>query len=194
MIIFILIFGINDAYSMMSSKEENSKYLLASIYDKTLSSSDTNYKLIEEKKEEVQEETQVSERVQENSSLEYSPNTVETESNPDNIIVGNLSNYGPDCYGCSGRLASGWYPATQGIIYTDATYGNIRIVAGDSSLPFGTIVKIGDTGIIAIVLDRGGGIGFGKRFTFDLLFESNSVAGSNPSLWNVEFEILRYGY
>ncbi len=112
-------------------------------------------------------------------------------------FIGNLSWYGPDCYGCSGITASGHNVFTSGIYYEDATYGTVRIVAGDRSLPFGTVVRITNANlssdpVLAVVLDRGGAIGLDKNYMFDLLFDSessyNSVHGSTT------FEILRYGY
>lgn len=111
------------------------------------------------------------------------------------VQTGAISSYGPDCVGCSGTLASGFYAGNGNIYYQDSTYGSVRIVAGDRSYPFGTIVKVSGTPLgdfNAIVLDRGGGIGFGKRFLFDLLFPSE--AEGFGSYWNITFTILRYGY
>lgn len=111
-----------------------------------------------------------------------------------------MSGYGPDCYGCtSNRVASGYYVGEGNIYYDDATYGKIRIVSGDKKYPFGTIVKISssnvsDSDIIAIVLDRGGNIGIGKKFTFDLLFATEKEASKYSVSRNVKFEILRLGY
>ena len=112
--------------------------------------------------------------------------------------VGSLAAYGPDCPGCSGRLGSGQNALNGNIYYTDATYGQIRIVAGDSKYPYGTIVRIVNSRMgepfIAIVLDRGGGVGLNKKFTFDLLCASQGDAAAFASSYNVTFEILRYGY
>ena len=111
------------------------------------------------------------------------------------VQTGAISSYGPDCVGCSGTLASGFYAGNGNIYYQDSTYGSVRIVAGDRSYPFGTMVKVSGTPLgdfNAIVLDRGGGIGFGKRFLFDLLFPSE--AEGFGSYWNITFTILRYGY
>ena len=111
------------------------------------------------------------------------------------VQTGAISSYGPDCVGCSGTLASGFYAGNGNIYYQDSTYGSVRIVAGDRSYPFGTIVKVSGTPLgdfNAIVLDRGGGIGFGKRFLFDLLFPSE--AEGFGSYWNITFTIFRYGY
>lgn len=112
--------------------------------------------------------------------------------------VGSLAAYGPDCPGCSGRLGSGQNALNGNIYYTDSKYGKIRIVAGDSKYPYGTIVRIVNSRMgepfIAIVLDRGGGVGLNKKFTFDLLCATQSDAAAFASSYNVTFEILRYGY
>ena len=109
---------------------------------------------------------------------------------------GNITAYGPDCKGCSGITASG-YNVKKTIYYNDKTYGKVRIVAADKSLPFGTIVKIKDIAgfkpIIAIVLDRGGAIGFNKKAYFDLLYTSEKDSLSFGRR-KATFEILRLGY
>ena len=116
-------------------------------------------------------------------------------------LKGSLAGYGPDCYGCTSfRTASGRYIGDGKIYYDDKEFGKIRIVAGDKSYPFGTIVRISNTNygdnspIYAIVLDRGGGVGKGKNFLFDLLFETEKDAAKAGSRKNVTFEILRLGY
>lgn len=116
-------------------------------------------------------------------------------------LTGTLAGYGPDCYGCTSfRTASGRYIGEGNIYYEDATYGKIRILSGDYSYPFGTIVKMtnisyyGNDSIYGVVLDRGGSIGKGKKFLFDLLFTSERDALSMGSTRNVTFEILRLGY
>ncbi len=115
-----------------------------------------------------------------------------------NTLVGTMSGYGPDCRGCSGGLAAGWNARNGNIYYTDATYGKIRIVAGDRSLPFGTIIRVvnSNAGVpfYAIVLDRGGDIGIGRRYMFDLLFASEADARGWGLSKNTTFEIVRYGY
>ena len=112
--------------------------------------------------------------------------------------VGTLAAYGPDCPGCSGRLGSGQNALNGNIYYNDAKYGKIRIVAGDSKYPYGSIVRIVNSRMgepfIAIVLDRGNGVGLGKKFTFDLLCATQKEAAAFASSYNVSFEILRYGY
>ncbi len=124
--------------------------------------------------------------------------TVEEEAPKNEIITGKLSGYGPDCYGCSGTLASGKYVGNGDIYYNDPTYGKVRIVAGDRKYSLGTIIRIKNSkvgnDILAIVLDRGGAIGIGKTYLFDLLFASQQEALKYEVSYNVNFEILRNGY
>ena len=112
--------------------------------------------------------------------------------------VGKLTAYGPDCPGCSGRVGWGQNVTGGNIYYNDATYGQLRIVAGDRKYPYGTIVRIKNSraghDIMAIVLDRGGSVGIGKATMFDLLFTSGSEASSFGTSNNCTFEILRYGF
>ena len=167
---------------------------------------------VEEKKEEVVVETpKVEEKKEEPKQEEVKPSvpTPNGSYEPNTGAVGGaletyygpITAYGPDCYGCvSGETASGYNVSNGNIYYHDATYGTIRIVAGDKSLPFGTIVKI--TGlnissepILAIVLDRGGAIGFNKSIYFDLLFTSErSSEVNNFGKQYATIEILRRGY
>lgn len=109
--------------------------------------------------------------------------------------TGNISHYGPDCDGCSGITASGYNVKNGNIYYNDSTYGKVRIVASDSSIPFGTIVRMNIKGesVLAIVLDRGG-IGFGKKYLFDLLCASEEDSYKFGVLRNTEIDVLRIGY
>lgn len=110
-------------------------------------------------------------------------------------FTGQLTGYGPDCYGCSGKTASGQDVKNGNIYFNDKTYGEIRIVAADKKYPFGTIVRITapnvfESPIVAIVLDRGGKI-YGNKF--DLLFSSEKDTEFTGSQKNVKYEVLRYG-
>ncbi len=110
---------------------------------------------------------------------------------------GPMTGYGPDCLGCSGITASG-YNVLNNIYYYDKDYGNIRIVAADKTLPFGTIIRIKDLdvfneNILAIVLDRGSAIGFNKKSYFDLLYKSEKETNYFGRRY-ATFEVLRYGY
>lgn len=115
-------------------------------------------------------------------------------------ITGTITAFTPFCSdGCQGYTASGKYVGNGDIYQYDSEYGMVRIVAGDSSYPFGTIVRIKNLNyfgedIYAIVLDRGGAIGKNKRAIFDLLFASDENANKFGVAYNVECEILRLGY
>lgn len=124
--------------------------------------------------------------------LEYGESNIALE-----VQTGKMSGYGPDCYGCSGYLASGRYVGNGITTYTDSVYGDVRILAGDIRYPYGTIVRVKNSRLgdfLAIVLDRGASIGFGKQFLFDLLYASESLAALDEVSYQVTFEILRYGF
>ena len=144
--------------------------------------------LAEYKTDEVKEEVVISEDNEEDHLEEAQTSEVL------DTYVGSLTGYGPDCNGCSGNTASGYYIGNT-ITYNDSAYGTVRIVAADKSIPFYSIVRIsnvpGMDTITAIVLDTGGSVGFGKATLFDLLFDSESNAISKTN--NVTFEILRWG-
>lgn len=120
-----------------------------------------------------------------------SSSVIETLQNE--IVYGKMSGYGSDCAGCSGYVSYGKYIGGGDIYYNDSEYGTVRIVAGDKKYKFGTIVKIND-GMLAIVLDRGGSIGVGKKFLFDLLYSSEVEANKYGVSNDVKFEILRNGF
>lgn len=112
------------------------------------------------------------------------------------IQFGKLSRYGPDCYLCTGYLAYGLYVGSDTIYYNDNYYGNVRILAGDKSYPFGTIVRVSYDmeSFLGIVLDRGGSIGFNGKALFDLLYPNEYLANKDGVNYNTKFEILRYGF
>lgn len=146
----------------------------------------------EEKKEEekvVVEEAPVVEEKPVEVSPVSSNSAIET-------YVGTLTGYGADCYGCSGYTSSG-HNLNESMYYNDSEYGNVRILAADSSFPFYSIFRVsnvpGMEPFIGIVLDRGGNVGFGRGTLFDLAYSNES----DPSLIhltnNVTFELLRSG-
>ena len=112
------------------------------------------------------------------------------------IQLGKLSRYGPDCYLCTGYLAYGLYVGSGTIYYNDNYYGNVRILAGDKSYPFGTIVRVSYDmeSFLGIVLDSGGSIGFNGKALFDLLYPNEYLANKDGVNYNTKFEILRYGF
>ena len=90
---------------------------------------------------------------------------VGTHKNAD--YVGTLTGYGPECKGCSkkGIVAcstsdkKSWSLVEDGIIYNDLDYGEVNIIASDTSLfPCGTIIAINNSkyeNVLAVVLDTG---------------------------------------
>ncbi len=137
------------------------------------------------------------EETKKESVVESSYNVIET-------YVGTLTGYGNDCRGC-GNLTAANYDISNTIYYDDPEFGRVRIVAAGTvkdddltKLPFYSIVRISNVinmePIIAIVLDRGGSVGYGKVTLFDLLFESESLANNTiGKINNVTFELLRRG-
>lgn len=113
-------------------------------------------------------------------------------------FIGTLTGYGPDCVGCNGRVGCPPRPdVTNGNIhYDDAEYGTIKIVAADKNIPCGSIVRISNFSFIgkpflAIVLDRGGAI-VGE--TMDLLYNSESETVVVGRQYNIQFDIIRWGW
>jgi len=112
-------------------------------------------------------------------------------------VVGTMSGYGLDCEGCSGVVGARYDAKGNNLRYNDPVYGECRIVAGDKKYPYGTIVRVKNSKIgtfNAIVLDRGGDIGIGRRYMFDLLFWTEKESYDFGLSRNTTFEILRYGY
>ena len=123
---------------------------------------------------------------------------MEEVSNKPVAFIGKLTAYGPDCKGCSGNSAC---PPRQNfnngnIYFNDQTYGKIRVVAADRSLPCGSIVRI--TGIniyqepiLAVVMDRGGAI---QGNHLDLLFATEKNLEGFHTSSQIKFEVIRYGW
>ncbi|MDD6878882.1 MAG: hypothetical protein PUD59_01445 [bacterium] len=167
---------------------------------------DKNYnnQVVTEKKQEVVEKKEIESKNNEKKETivtdenEEKNNTSNNNYNVIETLIGKISGYGPDCYGCtSNKTSSGRYIGDGQIYYEDKTFGKVRIVSADKKYPYGTIVRIinyYDEEVYAIVLDRGGDIGTNKKFMFDLLFESEKEAIKKGSKSNVKFEILRLGY
>ncbi len=110
---------------------------------------------------------------------------------------GTMTAYGADCLGCTGITASGYDINNDNIHYEDKTFGILRIVAADRSVPSGTVVrvkglKIYEEPILAIVLDRGGVI---KGTLMDLAFGfQDNLDVKKIGRSNVVYDILRYGW
>ena len=114
-------------------------------------------------------------------------------------LVGNVSAFTAYCSdGCNGYTASGRYIGNN-IYYNDKDYGKVRIVAGDKSYPFGTIVRFNNLNyygekVYAIVLDSGGAVGKNRKVLFDLLFSTEKNANDFGIQRKVSCDILRIGY
>lgn len=138
----------------------------------------------EDKKVEVKEEIVVTPE----PNLFYDRVVIKTE-------VGTITGYGPDCAGCSGITASG-HNLHESIYYNDLEFGTVRILAADKSIPFYSIFRVsnipGMDPFLAIVLDTGGNVGYGKGTLFDLA-HANEQNGVLPKTSNVTFEMLRSG-
>ena len=156
-------------------------------------------KLETETKKEIEVDNQNSLKEEVGNENKYDPNLEVLETAEVlQTDQGKITGYGPDCAGCSGVTASGFNAKDGNIYYDDKTFGTIRVVAADKSIPFGSIVKIEGLDIsplLAIVLDRGGAIGFseGKHAYFDLLYE-NETGALAFGRKDATFEILRLGY
>lgn len=172
-------------------------------------SDNTSILFVEEDNSSDKIDGNVTESLDEDREKEVYDNVIET-------YTGILTGYGPDCVGCgnfnTGKVstASGYHisnivngaiePAFT-ITYNDSEYGEVRIVAADSKIPFYSIVRITVPGwdpIVAIVLDRGSTVGFencrssrGCLTNFDLLYPTE--AESLGKTRDVKFELLRNG-
>lgn len=157
--------------------------------------------IIVDKSNTIKEENKNEEKEKTSSKIDITKeeNTIKEEIEKYTVLEsfkGKLAAYGADCSGCSTKTSSG-YDIEKSIYYNDQKYGKIRILAGDKTYPYGTIVNLkidANTEIKGIVLDRGSDIGLNKKFQFDLLFENQKQAYSFGSKSNVTFEILRLGY
>lgn len=225
---FVLVINMNvDTYTMYIKNNQLITYLNSNYIEKVVTLKEENKQtIIEDKNVEISRKelkvtadnkdvTNIQKKKNDNQKVETIQKKEDTEKEKEEPkksensktekvlekLTGSLAGYGPDCIGCTSfRTASGRYIGEGKIYYEDKEYGKIRIVAGDKSYPFGTIIKISNTNygdnspIYAIVLDRGGGVGKGKKFLFDLLFVSEKEAAKAGSRKNVTFEILRLGY
>lgn len=107
---------------------------------------------------------------------------------------GKLSYYTANCNGCSG-YASGYYVGDGRLYYHDNTYGDVRIIAAGQEIARYSIVRIKNSSlgsnVIAIVLDRGGDIGQGRKFLIDMLTNDSESKGGVEQ--NIVVELLRKG-
>lgn len=142
-----------------------------------------------EVKEEVKEQVPVDDNV---TSLEpdfFDRPAIET-------FTGTLTGYGPDCVGCGGKTSTG-HNLYDSVYYEDSEFGMVRIVAADAYFPFYSIIRIsnvpGMDTFLAIVLDRGGNVGFNSSTLFDLAFSTERDPSIIGLTGNVTFDVLRRG-
>ncbi|MFI3307020.1 MAG: G5 domain-containing protein [Mycoplasmatota bacterium] len=123
--------------------------------------------------------------------------------------TGSLTNYGPDCYGCSavGNVACFTKEGQNlslynQIYYDDYQYGMVRILAADlSQFPCGTIVLVsrGTEMFYGVVLDTGSAMrnawdegyvlmDLAHFSSYDAIY-NNTINGSG-----VSFEVVRWGW
>ena len=202
-----------------SLNEEELKYIKPSIefilFDdikeelnnriKSIESKIEEKKRIEEERKRKEEEERLA-RERAHNVLVNADRKIVNSTPPSNVsvietITGTITAFTPYCSdGCHGYVASGKYVGSGNIHYYDKTYGEVYIVAGDPSYPLGTIVRLknvdyfGGRDIYAIVLDRGGAIGKGRRALFDLLFALENNANNFGVRRGITCEILRLGY
>lgn len=128
---------------------------------------------------------------------EKQPESVQQEDTTDVLetFSGNLSYYRANCTGCSGFTATGYDVRDGKLYYNDPTYGNVRIIASGTEIPRYSIVRIKNSSlgneVLAIVLDRGGNIGQGKKFIVDVLTNSTEAKGGVD--YGVNIEVIRKG-
>lgn len=151
---------------------------------------------VEEVKEEPLEEAVVDEDEVVDNNVSDNNTSEEVYIPPITIgstFVGTMSGYGSDI----GSLTASGHYIGDSIYYKDYAYGDVKILAGDDCIPFGTIVEVSNSKIgnfIGIVIDTGSKVGFDRNHDFDLLFETSKEALNYGVSQNVTFKILRVGY
>ena len=132
---------------------------------------------------------------------------VGTHKNAD--YKGILTGYGPDCVGCNkeGYVAcktsekKRWSLIKDGIIYHDSDYGDVYIIASDTTLfPCGTIIEINNSkyeNVIAVVLDTGFTMRKAWRVNkvvhLDLAFETEKGTNAVTNK-NTNYHVKRWGW
>lgn len=179
----LLLNSIDDSIVVPLTTEDSDEMV---VTDDTLDSEEENVtEVIVEDKEKVIS----SENISGTSNLFYDKEVIDT-------VVGNLTGYGANCYGCSGYTAAG-HNLNVSMYYDDNEYGTVRILAADSSFPFYSIFRVsnvpGMEDFIGIVLDRGGNVGFDRGTLFDLAFVDEKDPNLIAKTSDVKFEMLRSG-
>lgn len=147
--------------------------------------------------EEVNDESDQTQAIEETPVIKEEKQEQQVQSSTEKYetYTGNLSYYRATCTGCSGYTATGYDVRDGKLYYNDSTYGNVRIVAAGTEIPKYSIVRIKNSSlgadVLAIVLDRGGNIGQGKKFIVDILTNSTEAKGGID--YGVSIEVIRKG-
>ena len=158
---------------------------------------DTNNitKEVSEKKTEKQEIIEEKPVIKEENKQEVVEEKQELKSDVIETFTGNLSYYRANCSDCSGFTSTGFDVRDGKLYYNDPTYGNVRIIASGPEIPKYSIVRIKNSSLasnfLAIVLDRGGDIGQGRKFIVDILTNSKEAKGGVD--YGVSIEVIRKG-
>ena len=157
----------------------------------------------------IVEEKPVVKEIQKTSSTIVDEQPIVQSDNVIETFTGRLTGYGPDCPGCSsvGNVAcvtkdkKTFSLISDGVFYNDDTYGKVRILAAATTkFGCGTIINVTKEGRLlftAIVLDTGGTMR--KAWSngtvwMDLAFESEAMATNDLTGYNIQFDVLRYGW
>lgn len=177
-----------------ASKKTDEKESSEDEIKKSSTQDDSNDKV--EKKEKtnvVETKEEVKETVQTDIKQEPGVTPVQ-KTDVLETFSGKLSYYKANCSGCSG-YASGYYVGDGRLYYHDNTYGDVRIIAAGQEIARYSIVRIKNSSlgsnVIAIVLDRGGDIGQGRKFLIDML--TNDSESKDGVEQNIVVELLRKG-
>ena len=141
---------------------------------------------------------------------EMVPQVVEVGTGAKGTYVGRVTGYGPDCQGCSkaGNVACRTREGTKhslynGVVYHDAIYGDVRILAGARSLfPCGTIIDVsnGKTAFTGIILDSGGSMEKAWQSNgsvwIDIAYTSQREARTQGIMSgnNIHMQVKRWGW
>ncbi len=128
---------------------------------------------------------------------EEKPLPVVTNYSSKSSYTGDLTGYAADCPLCNGTLAcQRTYNVFKNnvVTFTDADYGEVRIVASSKNLPCGSIIRFNSNRIsedttYAIVLDRGV-----LGYNIDLLVPSESYAMNKIGRSKITYDVLRFGW
>ena len=187
----MIVFGV-----FLITPDNNMKTVDVSMSTKSLKSNVVNTvsikKMLAEKKKEAERKAKIQARkVTEEVKLE----SKKVEAKVLRSGSGRASYYGLDCAGCSGRVGAG-KRLVNGSFYKDPKFGYVRGLAAGREFPYGTIIRISGSPLgtfTGIVLDRGGNIGAGRRFLFDILVGTEANA-YKYGVSSIRYQVLRYGY